>query len=461
MEFGSAVPKEKPLKKHKANEVEDLTNKLPELLISHILSLLPTKDAVRTSVLSRRWIYRWVSITNLDLDDCLFYIPKRKTGGIQHFKNFVNRTLLLTKGSRVESFSLVMTNKIDISLLNTWISCILMHQKIKNLRIHSKSGWTFSTLAFQSLFNSIFLEELDLKMLSCDIEVPTMDVSFGCLKFIKLNGIAFIEGSSYGYLNLSLPLLKKFETINCDWLCAEGVYVKAPLLESICIVQDRLPLSDDDERSCEIKFFDCHLKEFTYRGYAISQPLILSDPLIAKNARGNLILRKWEDGTSEAGLCEFVLLNQFNQAKFINFELSEVLTQPNVAVLPQFSMLIHLELGLTLCEVLLGLLQRSPLLKTLSFKGISKFDQELLNSTSVPDCLASTLHVVKFERVNGYEHELFLAKFFMEKGMVLERMSFVLANQALGKSKMMEEFKEKFFSFKKGFSFAIVEFSYD
>lgn len=88
-------------------------------------------------------------------------------------------------------------------------------------------------------------------------------------------------------------------------------------------------------------------------------------------------------------------------------------------------------------------------------QGISKFDQELLNSTLVPDCLASTLQVVKFERVNGYEHELCLAKFLMEKGMVLERMSFVLANQALGKSKMMEEFKEKLFSF------AIVEFAYD
>lgn len=326
MEFGSAAPKEKLHKKHKANEVEDLTKKLPELLISHILSLLPTKDAVRTSVLSRRWTYRWISITKLDLDDCLFYIPKRKTGGIQHFKNFVNRTLLLTKGSNVESFSLLMSNKYDTYLLNTWISCVLIPQKVKNLRIHSKlkCAWAFSVLASQSLFNSIFLEELALKMFSCDIEVPTMDVSFGCLKFIKLNGIAFIEGSSYGFLNLSLPLLKKFETINCDWLCAEAVYVKAPLLENICIVQDRFPLSDDDERSCEIKFFDCHLKEFTYRGYAISQPLVLSDPLIAKNVRANLILRTWEEGTPEAGLREFALLNQFNQAKSINFDMSEV-----------------------------------------------------------------------------------------------------------------------------------------
>jgi hypothetical protein len=57
--------------------------------------------------------------------------------------------------------------------------------------------------------------------------------------------------------------------------------------------------------------------------------------------------------------------------------------------------------------------------------------------------------VVKFKNVCGLEHVLFLAKYFMENGMVLERMSFSLAN---------EEFKEKLYSFKKGVSFAILEF---
>jgi hypothetical protein len=57
--------------------------------------------------------------------------------------------------------------------------------------------------------------------------------------------------------------------------------------------------------------------------------------------------------------------------------------------------------------------------------------------------------VVKFKNVRGLEHVLFLAKYFMENGMVLERMSFSLAN---------EEFKEKLYSSKKGVSFAILEF---
>jgi hypothetical protein len=46
----------------------------------------------------------------------------------------------------------------------------------------------------------------------------------------------------------------------------------------------------------------------------------------------------------------------------------QALIQQNVAVLPEFPMLSHLELGLIRFDVFLGLLQRSPILKTLTFK---------------------------------------------------------------------------------------------
>jgi hypothetical protein len=53
----------------------------------------------------------------------------------------------------------------------------------------------------------------------------------------------------------------------------------------------------------------------------------------------------------------------------------QALIQQNVAVLPEFPMLSHLELGLIRFDVFLGLLQRSPILKTLTFKvGIITFN---------------------------------------------------------------------------------------
>jgi hypothetical protein len=70
----------------------------------------------------------------------------------------------------------------------------------------------------------------------------------------------------------------------------------------------------------------------------------------------------------------------------------------------------------------------------------------------------STLQVVKFENVRGSNHELILAKYFMENGMVLERMSFSCVSWC--NKDLIEEFKEKLYSFKNGVSFAILEFRF-
>ncbi|KAK2422820.1 hypothetical protein QL285_033322 [Trifolium repens] len=297
-------------------------------------------------------------------------------------------------------------------------------------------------------------------MCRCAIKVPPSSTdyfSFGNLIVIKLCGIIFTIDKS---LVIRFPVLKKFETKNFSWLSAHDVTIEAPLLESVLIEQDRKSVLCEP-RSCKIKFSASCIKEFTYCGSGgISQPIVLSNSSAARNASVNIILDwdGWRGYVQEIESYAFILLKQFIEVKCMKFHGSEVLTQPNVAVLPKFAMLSHLELGIVSVEVLLGLLQKSSVLNTLLFKGISKFDQELLNSALVPDCLTSTLQVVKFENVYGSDHELFLAKYFMENSMVLERMSFSCVSWC--KEELIEEFKEKLYSFKKGVSFAILEFRY-
>jgi len=93
---------------------------------------------------------------------------------------------------------------------------------------------------------------------------------------------------------------------------------------------------------------------------------------------------------------------------------------------------------------------------------LPKFAKEVLNLAVVPECLTSTLQIVNFEKVDGDEQELlFLAEFFLEKGKMLERMSFFFDNPRLAKSKAVKEFKEKVYSFKQGPSFGYLEFSFD
>jgi len=64
-------------KKHDTEE-DILHSKLSEpQLISQILSFLPTRDAVRTSVLSKKWLNNWTSVSKLHFDDSLYSCSPR------------------------------------------------------------------------------------------------------------------------------------------------------------------------------------------------------------------------------------------------------------------------------------------------------------------------------------------------------------------------------------------------
>ncbi|MCH90422.1 F-box/FBD/LRR-repeat protein, partial [Trifolium medium] len=312
-------------KKQKAKV--DIISKLPDSLISHILSCLPTEDAVRTSVLSKRWIDCWTLINKVNLDEYHgYYSPKRNQ---QHFINFVYKTLLLIK--KVESFTLFIRNKYDATLVNAWISCIL-NRRPKNIHIGTDFELSFSAHTSHSLFNDTYnLEELVLKMCDCDIKVPPSRVGyfiFGNLKVIKLCGIIFTIDQS---LVIRLSVLKNFETENCCWLSAHDVTIEAPLLENVFIEQDCESITREP-RSCKIKFTASCIKEFTYRGCCgISQPIVLSNSSAARNASVTIILdndgsyvQETEHEVYQIHLQLVILLKQFSEVKCIKFHASEV-----------------------------------------------------------------------------------------------------------------------------------------
>ncbi|RYQ96282.1 hypothetical protein Ahy_B08g091984 [Arachis hypogaea] len=405
--FGSSTTHEhKPFRKRqKLNEDEDMISNLPEVLIRH------------------------------------FFLPNHQPWIPSIFQIGHNN------------------NKYDVSLLNSWISNAL-NRNLKNLTINSQMELPFSSLTTLSLVDSKLLEELVLNMhIFAAIKVPTNYVSLGCLKSLKLVGIRFNLDYKYSKdLTFDFPVLQNFEVVNCTWLHAIRVTFKVPLLESFFMKQEAESASYKPS-SCPIYVSASHLKRFRYCAYGfISQCITLVDPLSAHNAFADITLWKCEKDT-QTGLHAFLLLKQLNQVKYIKFEGSEVLPPSTGPKFPSFGMLKHLELGLVAGEILLGILLKSPILKTLILKGLkSKFDKELFSSADVPECLQNTLEVVKFGEVHGLEHELWLAKFVMENGLVLKRMSFSVPSW-LGNFNAIEEFKEKLFSFKKPFSFAFVEFS--
>ncbi|XP_061369960.1 F-box/FBD/LRR-repeat protein At3g14710-like [Gastrolobium bilobum] len=433
---------------------EDIISNMPDFIIGHILSFLPTKEAVQTSVLSKRWIYMWTFITELRFDDKETSYSSKKKSYRQDFIDLVYKVLLHLNVSSLQGFSLVIHKKYDSSTVNAWI-CAVLSQGVKKLCVDSHQNLS---LSFHSLPKCKPLEELTLTMYHCVIKVPSF-VCLPYLKFLKLSDIAFASDftSNTQEWNLNFPVLVKFETQNCTW---SSITLTAPQLESISILR-----STFKSLNSVTKFGVSRLKEFIYRGF-ILQDTILLDPSSTHNtAAVEITVYPQLERLQESSFRSCLLVKQFNQMKSLKIQGTKVLAGANLADLPAFGMLTHLELGTNNGQTILGLLLKAPFLKTLALEGISVFDKEILNSTIVPDCLLSTLKVMKFGNFYGFEHELRFAKFIMENAKVIETIKFhVVARKRhtrrLYSRSAMRAVMEKLSSFNRGSRFAIMEFTF-
>ncbi|CAB4307562.1 unnamed protein product [Prunus armeniaca] len=80
---------------------KDRISELPDALVCHLLSFLPTTCAVRTTVLFRRWNNVWTCVTNLDFkDDRDFWC--NHGCDYDRFEMFVERVLSLTDPSDIK-----------------------------------------------------------------------------------------------------------------------------------------------------------------------------------------------------------------------------------------------------------------------------------------------------------------------------------------------------------------------
>lgn len=87
--------------------VEDRISQLPATLRCHILSLMPTLYAVRTTILSKSWNKLWISVPNLDFDqdDFISLAKERRAGNFfEKISTFVDRVLSLHDSSNIRKF---------------------------------------------------------------------------------------------------------------------------------------------------------------------------------------------------------------------------------------------------------------------------------------------------------------------------------------------------------------------
>ncbi|EPS66566.1 f-box family protein, partial [Genlisea aurea] len=153
----------------------DLISELPQSVAEIILTKLPILEAVRTSVLSRRWRYRWSSLTDIVFDD-RSVIKSR----IDRTNDFITKLLFAHNGP-VHKFS-ISTSHLKIGPeIDQWL-LFVSRKDIRDLVIELRKG---SWITMPScVFSCSKLTRLELSY--CQFDIPPNFSGFPFLKYLKL-----------------------------------------------------------------------------------------------------------------------------------------------------------------------------------------------------------------------------------------------------------------------------------
>ncbi|KAL0725433.1 hypothetical protein Bca4012_040032 [Brassica carinata] len=183
-------------------EKMDLFNKLPDPVISHILSFLPTtKEAASTSVLAKRWRYLFAFVPNLYLD-----------GDSKSFVDFVDRVLALQGDSPIKEFSLNARTGVDPDRVDTWI-CNVLRRGVTHLDLFVEFDEEYS-LPYEISVSKTLVE---LKTgYGVDLYAWDDDMFLPMLKNLVLSSVEFARGQ-FQTLLPACPVLEGLMLLNMKW----------------------------------------------------------------------------------------------------------------------------------------------------------------------------------------------------------------------------------------------------
>ncbi|XVF18884.1 hypothetical protein REPUB_Repub11eG0061800 [Reevesia pubescens] len=209
-------------------------NHLPDAILHHILTFLPTKEAVATSILWNRRKYLWTQVPVLD-----FQQPqssktdvKQRTGFIQ----FVNKTLMFNRVGSVDKFRLSCDPY--TSFINTWIGCVIYNYIVREVDISISATQKSQFLKLPSRFYTI--KNLKVLKLSNGILIDihnSMSVCFPSLKILHLKLVQYANNEAFSKLLCGCTVLEEFVVNRCPNDNVRNFSISIPTLKILDINQ--------------------------------------------------------------------------------------------------------------------------------------------------------------------------------------------------------------------------------
>ncbi|WMV29014.1 hypothetical protein MTR67_022399 [Solanum verrucosum] len=164
------------------SEAPDLISKLPDEVLHSIISFLPTKEAVATSVYSKRWIFLWKSLSRLSLD--LPQINNRRSRSL----TIVDK-VLSSISSNVNFFHLRHSPRTWVcsDYMLRWIEFLKNEKKLEGISLSSNEPIISSCIKW--LIRSNSGEQVVRSV------IPKGNIFQGrFLQFVELNEYVLIDG---------------------------------------------------------------------------------------------------------------------------------------------------------------------------------------------------------------------------------------------------------------------------
>ncbi|KAL3503231.1 hypothetical protein ACH5RR_037680 [Cinchona calisaya] len=396
---------------------DDRISDLPDSVLVHILSFLPTKDAVVTGILSKRWEFLWTNVTNLQFVCPNIPAPanrEKKMG----FSNFVNKVFVQRSdrnSGSIDKFTLVNGNaEIDLNDAQSWVdTAISLGVQKLELELTFVTGYWF--ILPPSVFTSKTLVVLEL----CGgviIYVPN-SVCIPNLKTLNLDSVMYLGDESLCKLISTSLVLENLTLLMTEFDNVEKWRISAPALKRLKIAFD----SNDEPFPGLDSMLEINAPELQYLDirYHNSKRLIVTNCGNLIEANVDIGNTEWDNPTED--LIKF--FEAINNVKFLSINVVDIYREPEL-LSTKFLKLTHLTMR-TRCAwhpFLRWFLESADNLEVLTFKEDPRYlDCAMLTEPeSVPRCFSSCLGAISVENWYPTKEGFEMLKFFLKNGKVLK-----------------------------------------
>ncbi|KAI9117410.1 hypothetical protein K1719_011576 [Acacia pycnantha] len=449
-------PDSSKLYRHDVIDKKDVISELPDSLLHHILSFLSTRDAIRTSLLARRWKFLWTYLSDFNIE-----VEHRQKQIIHRFNQV---DTILEKAKFIKRFSLLAYedgNPVDVDKVYCWTITLLLKHKIQELELSLNLRSPFLLANYLTVLKSLNVMDLELP---CVLKVAGC-VHFPCLKTLALQLITFVDETSAQQLFSGCPVLQKLTLSNCGWKNVQNVSIKIPTLTTLIIEDD-----SDSILNCKVTIDAVNLRSLSYY-YNFIIELIpvgltsLADAYIdVSDSHSHSSLEQY---TIPRAIRLFSGILHVKSLVLSKYALSTLSHAENLlSRLPTSHNLTHLGVDREMYdftgEALMDILEKSPKLEVLDI--VDGFDADFCSDGGVwtlrpvPRCIKYSLKLVRITDFWGRVAEMQFLIFLLKNATILRRIKIFCGESLSANLEKQAEINNQLQVTRKGLPSCAIEF---